>query len=216
MTTYAQVGEDIQAAYLLGSDRNITYIDVGCLWPQEHSNTYFFYERGGFGLCIDANPDVAVPFQGARPRDEFVNCGVAATPGSATYIMHDNPVFNTFSPTRATRVRSQAAAGKAGRAEIRRVTVGLRPLRSILEESHFLQKTRGSVDLLSIDVEGFEEEVLKGMDFETVRPRVIVCEYFGRGPDAVNSSQVVDLLRPEGFSVAAFTGHDLFFVDDRA
>ena len=33
MKSYAQVGEDLQIAYLLGRNKGIHYIDVGCLWP---------------------------------------------------------------------------------------------------------------------------------------------------------------------------------------
>jgi len=54
--SYSQVGEDLQIAYFIGKKEDVRYIDVGCLWPVRHSNTYFFYERGGSGLCVNVGP----------------------------------------------------------------------------------------------------------------------------------------------------------------
>src|SRR4051794_20737520 len=96
-TSYSQVGEDLQIAFFLGNSDNVHYIDVGCLWPEKHSNSYYFYRRGGRGLCVDPNPTVADEYRDKRPRDIFVNCGVGSEPAKLTYHMHANPVFNTFS-----------------------------------------------------------------------------------------------------------------------
>src|SRR5208337_2713547 len=34
-----------------------TYLDIGAAHPVQHSNTYFFYERGWSGLCVEPNPE---------------------------------------------------------------------------------------------------------------------------------------------------------------
>src|SRR3954454_16855431 len=102
-TSYAQCGQDLLIAYFL-DDGPATYVDIGCLWPQNGSNTYYFYERGGRGVCIDANPEVREEFEAARPRDRFVHTGVSNAPGELTYYMHRLPVFNTFDPGVAARL----------------------------------------------------------------------------------------------------------------
>lgn len=213
ITSYSQVGEDIQIAYLLGKHREVSYIDVGCLWPIEHSNTYFFYERGGVGLCIDPNPSIEFSYRKVRPRDTFVNCGVGAASGSLTYIMHENPVFNTFSHARAERVRRQSEEGQRGREEIDAITVDLKPLDQIIQEAAILDHTDGHIDFISVDVEGFEHDVVKGMDFTRVRPTLIVVEHLGGRATGDEESPVEACMRNHGYFVAAYTGHDLFFMD---
>jgi FkbM family methyltransferase len=212
VTSYAQVGEDLLSAYLLGGDAEIHYIDVGCLWPVEHSNTYYFYERGGRGLCIDANPQVGEEFRQKRPRDLFVNCGVGAEPAEGRYVMHGNPVFNTFSSERAREVERKAA-GRAGRTVVEEISVPIKPLPEIVAETGALELLEGRVDLLSIDVEGLEAEVIRGADFESMRPRLVVVEHLRRHGEALAEVEMVQRLEGCGYGVAAYTGHDLYFVD---
>jgi FkbM family methyltransferase len=217
VTSYSQVGEDLQIAYLLGRQEEVSYVDVGCLWPVEHSNSYFFYERGGNGLCIDPNPTIAETYREQRPRDTFVNCGVGSTTGSLEYVMHQNPVFNTFSKERADRVQRQAAKRKGnGRNEIGTVSVDVRPLSQIIEDSKVLERTEGRIDFISIDVEGLELEVVQSIDFGRVRPRLIVTEHIHRGSADAEGDPLVSYLDGCGYTVVAYTGHDLFFMDAQA
>lgn len=213
--SYSQVGEDLQIAYYLGSGDDRHYIDVGCLWPVTHSNTYYFYERGGQGLCIDPNPEVGPEYSEKRPRDLFVNCGVGADVGEMPYVMHANPVFNTFSPERAREVERKAAE-KPGRRAVREVSTPVKPLSLIIDETGFLERVDGRIDFLSVDVEGLEAEVLQGVDFDRVRPRLVVVEHLRRGRrDSVDNSDVVRAMARVGYWVAGYTGHDLYFLDDR-
>ena len=57
--------------------------------------------------------------------------------------------------------------------DVRKIKVDLRRLDTIMRE-HAPSVER--IDLLAVDVEGWELEVLGGLDFETFRPRVIVVE----------------------------------------
>jgi FkbM family methyltransferase len=210
VTSYAQVGEDLLIAYLLGGDTAIHYIDVGCLWPVEHSNTYYFYERGGQGLCVDANPQVGDEFREKRPRDLFVNCGVGAEATEGRYVMHGNPVFNTFSSERAREV-ARRAANRPGRMAVDEIPVPIRPLSEIVEETGALDLLEGRVDLLSIDVEGLEMDVIQGTDFDAVRPRLVVVEHLRRHGERLEEVELVQRMEECGYWVAAYTGHDLYF-----
>lgn len=216
VVSHSQVGEDLQIAYFLGRSEGVTYIDVGCLWPVRLSNTYYFYERGGHGLCIDPNPTLAGEWHEARPRDVFLNAGIGAEPAQLSYHTFGNPVFNTFSQSRANLVRRKAA-GRKGRESTGLVTVEAITLDQAVERSAFVERCDGELDFLSIDVEGLEEEVLAGFGFEELRPKVIVTEFIRRRGDSrrPEESPVAERLLALDYELRGYTGHDMYFADAR-
>lgn len=218
VVSYAQTGEDLQLAYLLGSVRGKTYIDIGCLWPKEHSNSFFFYERGGSGLCVDANPTLEDDFLKTRPRDVFVNSALGEQSGSLTYHVFRNPVFNTFSADIAAKRQAQAEAEEgqvSGRALIETVDIPVTTLDEVVQTAMpgLLEQER--IDFLSIDVEGFELEVLRGFSFHP-RPQVILAEELLRR-DQTTSFEALPLashLFERGYALAGYLGHNLYFRDE--
>jgi FkbM family methyltransferase len=221
VTSYAQSGEDLQIASYVGHDR-IRYIDVGCLWPKTHSNTFYFYERGGSGLCIDPNPHTAAEFRAQRPRDLVLECAITADSGTLTYYMHNNPVFNTLSLEHADELRRRAAAmppspQRHGRERSGTVEVQCMSLEQAIRTSGLLERCDGEVDVLSIDTEGLEPDVLAGFGFDTLRPRLVVVEDVARGVarhQAVGERPVAQTLIGHGYRLAGHVGFNLFFVDD--
>lgn len=200
--SYSQVGEDIIVHHLLGKTEGVRYVDIGCLWPVQLSNTYFFYERGGTGLCIDPNPTIAEEYRSTRPNDIFANYGVGAVSGSLDYHMYDNPVFNTFSAQRAEKL---AGSSKRPIKEVRSIPV--RQLSEIMLETGF---DSHNIDFMSVDIEGFEMDVLPSIDWQAIRPQILVCEAIKSGK-VVADNPIVKFFGEVGYSVAAFTGHDFFF-----
>jgi len=204
LQSYSQAAEDLLAALYLGKAENVHYIDVGCWHPVKASNTYFFYERGGEGLCIDANPDIAAKFIKRRPRDTFVSCGVSNAPGELTYYRFAKPVFNTFSETRRDSVvRSRKA--------IAPITVPVKPLTQILREAKWRERYGNAADFLSIDVEGFEYEVITSLNLTYVRPKLIAMEMCVRSTGA-KFGAACSYLTQAGYEVCGRTNHDLFFL----
>lgn len=216
VTSHSQTGEDLNLAYHLGRRENLNYIDIGCLWPGKHSNSLFFYERGGRGLCIDANPMPAQSWAEERPRDIFLNCGIAATKGTMTYYMFENPVFNTFSAEQARRLERQAK-NKRGRDLLETRDVPVTTLTEAIRATGIADVFEGRLDFMSLDVEGLELSALSGFDFE-LRPRVIVTEHLRRSTDSdvLDDLPVVSLLKDKGYWLAGYTGHDLYFRDTTA
>ncbi len=214
VTSYSQVGEDLQIAFFLGDPRNRTYIDVGCLWPIQHSNSFFFYERGGHGLCIDPNGSVAQDWSATRPRDIFLNAAIAGEAGTMTYIEHENPVFNTLSADRAVMVAKKAATHR-GRGATGTRDVEVMTLDSAIAQTDFAARCENGLDFLSIDVEGLEEAVINGFSFEPLRPKVVVCEYI-RGyasGQPVEETPMTAMMRERGYGIGGYTGHDVYYVD---
>lgn len=202
--SYAQFAEDLFAVNFLGErGRPVTYLDVGCLWPVYASNTYYFYERGGYGVCIDANPDAAAPFERERPRDIFVNSGVGRSAGSLPYHRYDVAVFNTFS---SERVQELASKGDpSGPRYVETIEIPVAPLMTILEEIEWRERFPDGFDFFSLDIEGWELEVVDTIDWNELRPELICCETL-----IVGNNPIVERLEQVGYRLAGFTSHDVF------
>ena len=216
VVSHSQVGEDLQIAYFLGTREQVTYIDIGCLWPVELSNTYFFYERGGHGLCIDANPAIAKEWGEQRPRDVFLNVGIGAAPGELKYHTFVNPVFNTFSRSRAKQVQRRAA-GRKGRESAGSMRIAVITLDEAIRRTGFADRCEGELGFLSVDVEGLEAEVLEGFSFDSLRPKLVVSEYIRRRGerDSPEEAPISQRLSALGYELGGYTGHDLYFVDTK-
>jgi FkbM family methyltransferase len=219
VTSYSQTGEDLQIAFHVGH-RDVTYVDVGCLWPRRHSNSFYFYERGGSGLCIDPNPTVAAAYRRERPRDLFLARAVGASPGTAVYYQHHNPVFNTVSPSHAEELERRVAAmpdspQRRGRQQVGRVDVEVVTLDEALRSTGFAERCQ-QLDFLSVDVEGAELDVLRGFSFAP-RPRLVLVEHLARGPVArlpIEDLPTARLLADRGYRLAGRAGPNLCFLDD--
>ena len=210
--SYSQVAEDLLAAFYLRRDSDITCVDVGCLWPVQHSNTYMFYSRGGSGVCIDPNTTVRSAYEETRPRDQFFNCGVSQEAGFLDYFQFANPVFNTFSPARALELHN---SGRKGRALVAQTSVEVLPLRDILLKADWRGKFGATIDFLSIDVEGKELDVISSIDFSYARPQLIVMETAVK-TEKQNGILAQRLLLDMGYRICGETGHDTFFRDGAA
>ena len=66
------------------------------------------------------------------------------------------------------------------------------------------------IDVLSIDVEGYELKVLKGLNFEKYRPDVIIVEYLD--PDAnkweIPYNNIANVMRSEIYNFLVFKNYN--------
>ena len=82
---YAQLsfslrGEDIAIAqhfkWQIAENKTGFFVDIGCAWPIQISNTYLFSCLGWSGVGIDMNQFHREGWQRTRPRDIFVEAAV--------------------------------------------------------------------------------------------------------------------------------------------
>jgi FkbM family methyltransferase len=163
--SYAQNSEDVLLWRALGHVRNGFYIDVGANDPVEHSVTKAFYDAGWNGISIEPLPAFHQAFLDQRPRD--VNLAVAAGSSDGELTLYDVPAVRGW----ASPEREVAQAHQAEGYAVAELKVPVRTLASVCAEH-----VRGEIHFLKIDVEGFEGEVLRGMDFARWRPWVLVIE----------------------------------------
>ncbi|MFA9218795.1 MAG: FkbM family methyltransferase [Sphingomonadaceae bacterium] len=201
--TYAQNGEDVLLWRALGHLRNGFYIDVGANDPVLHSVTKAFYDAGWSGINIEPLPSFHQAFLTQRPRD--INLAVAAGATEASITLFDVPSVNGWASTD----QQVAAAHRAEGYELAELQVPLRTLSAICAEH-----VQGEIHFLKVDVEGFEGEVLRGMDWQRWRPWVLVIEATLPNSRVTNHDSWEHLVTTQGYRYAYFDGLNRYYVAD--
>jgi FkbM family methyltransferase len=147
------------------------YVDAGCNEPVQNSNTLLLYKAGWRGVNIDMSPEHIASFNRLRPDD----INVVAALGSEAQTMKIFSYGET--PTATDRLGAEKfidlkSIENEEPARTRLVTTTT--LNMVLAQSPFEQ-----ISYLNIDCEGYDFEVLKGIDLDRYRPLVITIEARG-------------------------------------
>ncbi len=199
--SYAQNCEDVLLWRALGHVRNGFYIDVGANDPVEHSVTKAFYDAGWRGISIEPLPSFHQAFLEQRPRD--VNLAIAAGAGNGELTLYDVPAVRGW----ASPEQSVAELHRSEGHEVAEITVPVRTLASVCAEH-----VKGDIHFLKIDVEGFEGEVLRGMDFTRWRPWVLVIEATLPNSRETNHGAWEHMVVDHGYRYAWFDGLNRYYV----
>jgi len=200
-TTYAQNFEDV---LLWRALRHVTpgfYVDVGANDPVEHSVTKAFYDAGWRGINIEPLPAFHEAFVQQRPED--INLAVAAGASEGEIVLFDVPAVNGW----ASSAPEVAAAHQADGYELVELKVPLRTLDGI-----FREHVKGDIHFLKIDVEGFEREVLLGLDLGEWRPWIVVVEATMPNSRETNHETWEALVTGHDYRFAYFDGLNRYYV----
>lgn len=200
--SYAQNHEDVLLDRVFGAGHPGFYVDAGANDPVFHSVTKMLYEGGWRGVNIEPNPVLHGRLVADRPGDASLNVGVSDAEGTLTFFDVPAPLhgWSTFLPDLAAHYRSQ------GVEPIERA-IPVTTLGRIFEQ-HVGDRT---VDVLKVDVEGFERQALSGLDLGRWRPRVLLIE--STWPESWEP-----MILGADYLTAAFDGINRYYVraEDRA
>lgn len=207
--SYSQEGEDLVLARILGEIKSTTgfFVDIGAHHPTRYSNTYYFYRRGWRGINVDALPGSKKLFQRMRPRDVTVECGVGAQAGVLRYFSFNEPALNTFSEEEAKK-KERFPYHIINTLQIPVVT-----LKKILDEN---LPSNTPIDFLTVDVEGFDHEVISSNDWDRYRPRVVLVELLNTEIQNIGTHPTAQILCRHNYRVIAKTFNTYFFVANEA
>jgi FkbM family methyltransferase len=202
--SYSQEGEDLLLERLFDGKKSGFYVDVGAHHPRRFSNTFRFYKLGWNGINIEPNPDALKLFQRRRKRDINVGLGVADSQNHLTYFMFNEPALNSFDRALSEErqsIRYQIIGTKS---------IPVRRLSDILED--FLP-SEVHIDFMSIDVEGYDFQVLKSNDWARFRPTYVLVE--SQGFDLIDPGKepIHTFLQQQQYELFAKTLNTLFYVD---
>ncbi|MEZ9855729.1 FkbM family methyltransferase [Vibrio breoganii] len=201
--SYAQEGEDMILRRMFEQQRIGFYIDVGAHHPKRFSNTYFFYKQGWKGINIDAMPGSMKVFDKIRPRDINIEKPISSIKQTLTYYAFNEPALNGFS-----KEISKARDGLDGYNIEFTKKIETSTLEEILDEHLCSNQV---IDYLSIDVEGLDFEVIKSINFNKYRPRVILVEILGSSLSDLQQEPVYKFLNNEGYEFYAKAVNTIIF-----
>lgn len=185
--------------------RNGFFIEAGANDGVAFSNTYYL-ERilGWTGILVEGIPHLCESARRNRPRSRVFQCALvpAEQEGTEVEMIYGNLmslVAGAMGSPEADAEHIRKAAEHDRESGSFKVAVKGRTLSSIIDESNV-----GRIDFLSLDVEGFEGPVLRGLDFARHRPEYICIE-------ARKRPEIEGLLNPYYDLVEELTAMDLLF-----
>jgi len=205
--SYSQYGQDL---FLINEifrlKRDGIFVEIGAADGVALSNTKMLEDSFGWkGFLIEPNPDEFAKLVSNRPLATCINAAVYSNDADSIdfrkitgYSMMLSGIEKAYDPKHVSRIESEIRSC-GGSYEI--IPVAARKFESICSEHGITE-----IDLLCIDVEGSELDILRGINFDSVRINVIMVE------DNYNEFEKFEsLLKDKGFTYRCKIGVDLVF-----
>jgi FkbM family methyltransferase len=191
--SYSQTGEDRMVLDLLKKMGITTgrYIDVGANHPSKLSNTYRLYREGFTGIVVEPNRSLLRLHRIFRPNDLHLGIGCGERAACLSFQHATSHVLSGF---QSEGLKASDFRGTE--------LIPVLPLDIIMQEIDFQEIT-----VLSIDVEGFDLQVVLGAGETLKKTRIVVIE--GEESDAA----LMKAFDTAGFKLEVKTKHNLIFVN---
>lgn len=200
---YSLEGEDVILMNHFGDKKDGFYVDVGAHHPFRFSNTYMFYKKGWNGINIDATPGSMGLFNKYRQRDINIETAVSNGNTNIDYFIFDEPALNSFS-LKLSNDRNRNTKYKI------RKTISLRPRKLCQILDKWLPEGK-EIDFLSIDVEGYEYEVVISNNWNKYKPTFLLIEFLKNDFSNITSNKIYKFLKNLNYSIIGITGRTVLF-----
>lgn len=167
---HSQSGQDrfIEELIIKGEVKinNKVFLDIGCNEPIIHSNSYYFESSLGFRvIAVDAISEMKEKWKELRPNSKFICCAVGHQPGSVSFNVLDPTLDSSmFSSIEGVSKKTRSNLSESRIVRLDTITNILNSLDEKL------------IDILSIDIEGYELQALNGIDFSQIKVNLIIVE----------------------------------------
>jgi FkbM family methyltransferase len=204
--SYSQEGEDMILRRIFENKQKGFYIDVGAHHPKRFSNTFYFYKIGWNGINIDAMPGSMKLFDKYRSRDINIEKPISEKSQVLSYYAFNEPALNGFSK----ELSKERSESNKNYHIIFEQNIETTTLTKVLEKN--LPKNQ-EINFLTIDVEGLDFSVLKSIDLEKYRPKVILIEILSSNLDDIYSNEISIYLKKCNYIIHAKAIHSVIFID---
>ncbi|MEH2435825.1 MAG: FkbM family methyltransferase [Nostoc sp.] len=204
--SYAQNFEDVLLNRVFKDKIKGFYIDIGALHPTVDSVTKAFYDIGWSGINIEPIKECYKLFEQERPRDINLNIAINNSEGELEFFqVVGQPGNSTLNKEIAERIAQEKGL------ELSRYTVYVNTLAEICKK-YVDQK----IDFIKIDVEGVEEEVLLGGNWEKFRPTILVIETTLPGTNVRCENNIPVFLIKKGYQQVFFDGINDYYISEES
>ncbi|MDJ0599796.1 MAG: FkbM family methyltransferase [Crocosphaera sp.] len=204
-STYAQLQEDVVVELIVGNVRK--FIDIGAYDGIRSSNTFLFALKGASGICFEPCYSNFSQLKQLYLLNRKVKCipeGISDREQTLTL-----KSFGPFSSIEETKniehreiikTKHKVDLSKASQEEI-----------SVHSLDYWLNQYQDfwEIDLMSIDVEGHELAVLKGIDFSRFKTQCFVIENNQKHRNKINS-----ILQEAGYSAVLKNSINTFWINN--
>ena len=165
---------DVRLAELLGDGGY--YVEAGANDGYTQSNTYLLERFHGWrGLLVEPAPTLSAEAVRERPGARVVQCALVAPEQAGTTVtLHFAGLMSLVSGARGSDEADREWAGSAyllGERDHHTFSAPARTLSDVIEDAGSPE-----IDLLSLDLEGYEPQALSGLDLSRHAPRWMLVE----------------------------------------
>lgn len=204
-TSYSIEGEDLILHSVFRDSKKGFYIDIGSNHPIQNNNTYYFYNLGWRGICIDPNVTFSDDYKRYRPEDTFIPAAVSAQEGMNEinyYEFKDSTLNSTCEKT------AEDYLARHGMFSIRKINTIM--VESIVKYFEKEKEDKEIPRFLNLDIEGNEIEILKKFVKLNWPFDLIIIELKKLNLHNIKS-EAVDLLK-KSYSIIAKTPLNTIFI----
>jgi len=202
--SYAQNFEDVLLNRVFKNQESGFYIDVGANHPIYDSVTKAFYHKNWHGINIEPVTKYFKLLEDDRANDINLNIALGEEEKELIFYDVEDTGLSTFDAEMADKFFNE------GKFSVNKYTVKMTTLAHICQEY-----VKGDIDFLKIDVEGWEEKVLWGNNWEKFRPKIIIIEATIPNSPERKESNIPDFLASNNYHHIYFDGLNDFYLADK-
>jgi FkbM family methyltransferase len=207
--SFSQAGEDLIVRFFFQfrEIRKMTYLDVGANEPIQNNNTYYFYRKGYRGVLVEPNVSLCEKLRSVRPQDTTLAAGIGVTAAKeADYYIMTHHSWNTFSKEEADH-QTEVTKGRISVKEV--IKMPLLNINDVMSK-HFGEAPA----FLSVDTEGLDLAILKSINYERFRPKIICAETLVSSTTKTRP-EIPEFMASQGYVARGGSFVNTIFVDSK-
>lgn len=206
-----QLGQDAIAYILSNGKKDGFFIDIGAHNGVDISNSYMFEKLGWKGICVEANPKTFETLKANRNCDVYNYAVYSKNIGKTRMAISIIDVLDTLEINLTKHHKDRIEAHDKMNNKITNKIDYIEVETATFDEIMANYPNISHIDFMSLDVEGGELEVLKGIDFTKFSFGVITIEH---NHIEESKNAIKNLLESNGYRLLMYNDFDFMFVRD--